>query len=295
MKNLSQLFLAMLLLSLLACNTPKPNQAYNFLNLESIQIKSISSNDTEMLTLAVEGSIEENETKILAILSKAGFTPATKFNEMLDFTGEIDDYKLSMLVIDNDPYEKLKNNHCFVNQKQGVKYTVFDYFNEGTHIRLEQYPVNKVEINDRVIEMRKSMFTGQFTLTNRKFTNLDEFNGEDLEIFKAFQLIYRSIEHEVKLTINEDGTYEESLPKTDNSKIVVKGNWKHSDDFKTITFIPADLSGDKITDSYLVKNEIETDFTTTANIIQINENELEIITTKYKGVKVNSRFWKSNQ
>ena len=295
MKNLSQLFLAMLLLSLLACNTPEPNQAYNFLNLESIQIKSISSNYPEKLTLAVEGSIEENETKILAILSKAGFTPATKFNEMLDFTGEIDDNKLSRLVIDNDPYEKLKNNNCFVNQKQGVKYTVFNYFNEGTHIRLEQYPVNKVEINDRVIEMRKSMFTGQFTLTNRKFTNLDEFNGEDLEGFKAFQILYRSIENEVKLTINEDGTYEESIPKADNSKIVVKGNWKHSDDFKTITFIPADLSGDKITDSYLVKNERETDFTTTANIIQINENELEITTTKYKGVKVNSRFWKSNQ
>ena len=292
MKTLYHLFLAVILFSLVGCSTPKPNQAYNFLNLENLQIKSITSNYPEKLTLAVDGSVEENQKKILEILSKAGFSPATKFNEILDFTGEVDDYKLIRLVRDNDPFENLKNNRCFINQKQGVKCTVYDYFNEGTHIRLEQYPINKDEINDRVNKMRKSMFTGEFTLRNRKFTNLDEFDGEDLEGFKAFQLLYRTLENKVKLTINEDGTYEESF--YTEIPISVKGNWKLSDDFKTITFIPSDLSGDKITDSYIIKNKTETDFITTADIIKIKEKELEIITTKHKGVKVNSRFVKSN-
>lgn len=296
MKNVIKVFLALIVLSISSCGGPtKLNSTWNFLGLEIFQIKSISSNSTEKLTIAIEGSVEENETKILELLSKAGYSPATKIHELLDFSGKVDDYKLSRLVIDNDPFEELKNNRCFVNQKQGVKCTVYDYFDEGTHIRLEAYTINNtIDLHKRAVELRKSMLFGRYSLTDRKYSNLNEFKGEDLEVLKTFEPAFKLLNNTLKLNINEDGTYEESFPFMEGDLVIIKGNWKLSEDFKHLSFHPSDLSGENLVDSYFLKNEIETELSTKANLIRIKKDGFEISTPKYKGVRVSSSFLKLN-
>ena len=300
MKNLTKFISALLVLSISSCaSPPKPNSAWDFIGLEIFQIKpttSITTNLPEELTIPIEGSVEENETKILELLSQAGFSPATKVHELLEFTGEVTDYKLNLRIIDGqgDPFEELGKKNNYIKGKEGVKWSVYNYFDEGTHVKLEKYTINNsINLHNKAVELKKSMFIGKFNLMERKYTNLYEFNGDDLEALKAYEPAFKLLNGTLNLTMNKDGTYEESFPFMEGDVVNIKGNWELSEDFKHLNFYPADLSGNNLVDSYFLKNEIETELSTKTDLIKIKKDGFEISALKYKGVKVNSSFNKT--
>jgi hypothetical protein len=299
MKNFTKLISALLIFSIFSCGGPiEPNTDWDFIALKNFQIKSstsITSNSPQILTIPINGSVEENEIKILESLSKAGYTPATKVHELYEFTGDVTDYKLNTTVINGqgDPFEELEKKNNYIKEKEGIKWSVYNYFDEGTHLKLEKYIINNtIDLHNKAFELRKSMLIGKFILTERKYTNLNEFSGEDLEALKTFEPAFKLLNNTLKLSINEDGTYEESFPFMEGDVVTIKGKWELSNDFKDLDFYPADLSGNNLVDSYFLKNEIETELFTKTNLLKIKKDRVEFSALKYKGVKIQSSFTK---
>ena len=300
MKNFTKLISVFLVFSFSSCGGPlEPNIAWDFIGLEIFQIKpstSITSNSPQKLTIPINGSVEENEIKILESLLKAGYTPATKVHELYEFTGKVTDYQLNTTIINGqgDPFEELEKKNNYIKGKEGIIWSVYNYFDEGTHLKLEKYIINNtIDLHNKAVELRKSMLLGNFSLMERKYSNLGEFSGEDFEALKTFEPAFKLLNGTLNLTINKDGTYEESFPFMEGDVVNIKGNWELSEDFKHLNFYPADLSGNNLVDSYFLKNEIETELPTKTNLIKIKKDGFEISALKYKGVKVNSSFNKT--
>lgn len=295
MKNLTKLISVLLVLTISSCGgPPKPNNSWDFMALEIFQIKSINSNSPDKLSMTIEGNVDENESKILESLSKSGFSPATKVHELLEFTGKVDDYKLNLRVIDGqlDPFKELEDKRNYVKGNEGIKVNVYSNEN-GCNVRLEKYTINNtIDLHNKAVELRKSILIGKFILTERKYTNLNEFSGEDLEALKTFEPAFKLLNNTLKLSINEDGTYEESFPFMEGDVVTIKGKWELSNDFKHLDFYPADLSGNNLVDSYFLKNELETELFTKTDLLKIKKDGVEFSAPKYKGVRVNSSFAK---
>ena len=294
MKNFFLFLPIVAILFLLSCGPQQPNTAWDFLNLEALQINTIKSNSPLKMAFTVKGSVEESQTKLIDKLKESGFSPATKVNELMDYADESGDNILDWQVKEGLPFMELAEKSNYVKGKDGIKIAVYHSdFEGGTSIRLEKYVIINTEaLHEKAVKLRESAFVGKYNLFERKYTNLYDFKGTDSIELAAFEPTFELLSNKLELKLFEDGTYEESFPFMTDVEVVISGNWKLSDDLWTITFVPADVSGNNFLDTYFIKNETESDLGTTASILELNENRLVISATKYMGVEVKSEFTK---
>lgn len=300
MKTIFNLFILALILVQFSCGPSKPDLSmWSFAGADSLKVEQVKSNTPGKLSLNVLGSIEDNRNWIIESLTNSGFAVATKVHELMDFTGKVDDYKLNLRIIDGqlDPFEALEEKDHFIKGKEGVKVSVYESMDKGnpTTIRLEKYTIdNTEELHNKAVALRQSLLFGKFGLTERIITNINDFEGETLEELKPFEPAFKLLERTLYLTINEDGTYEETFPFIGGEQVVIKGTWTMTENLTSITFSPSDLSGDNLLDSYFIKNEIDDEIPTTCKVLSFDKDGLEFITNKYKGAKVKSSFTKYN-
>jgi hypothetical protein len=290
MKNFILFLPIVSILFFLSCGPQQPNTTWDFLNLESFQINTITSNSPYKMAFTVKGSVEESQTKLIDKLKESGFSPATKVHELMDYGDNILDWQVKKGL----PFMELAEKSNFVKDKEGVKIAVYHSdFEGGTSIRLEKYVITNTEaVHEEAVKLRKLAFVGKYSLFERKYTNLYDFKGTDSIELAAFEPTFELLQNTLEIKLFEDETYEESFPFMTDDKVVILGNWKLSDDLWTITFMPADVSGNNFLDSYFIKNETESDLGTTASVLELNENRLVISTIKYMGVQVKSEFTK---